>query len=453
MTDAVAAVDAAVIADPQPALAPAGLGYRRYALGLLLVVYILNFLDRQVINILVEPIRHDLHLADWQLGLMTGSVFAVFYTFLAIPIARGAERFSRPWILAGFMALWSGFTALCGITRTFPQLLLARLGVGFGEAGCTPSAHSMIADDTPQKDRSFALGFYAMGTPLGTLLGLAMGGVVADAWGWRAAFFVAGAPGIIVALIAALTLKEPRKRLAARNAETKAASAGFGETTRYLAAKPTFWLFSFAAAVFAFVGYGDNAFISSFFLRNHASEIAHLAAGFGLQSRGFTGIAIGLIGGLTGAVGSLLGGGVTDRAGAKNPKAFATLPAVIGLIWAPLFAIAILAPTAVTSLGLFIVPSVMATFWYGPIYGTVQSVAPPHMRSTAAALLLFIINIIGLGLGPLAFGAFSDFLAGPLGLGSAASIKWTLVASAAASLPAIALLLLARRTIERDLVS
>ena len=292
-----------------------------------------------------------------------------------------------------------------------------------------------------------------MGTPLGTLLGLAMGGrLVADAYGWRTAFFVAGAPGILVAVIAALTLREPRKRLAARAAQTRAASASLGQTMAYLAVKPTFWLFAFAAAILAFVGYGDNAFISSFYLRNHAPEVAHLAAGFGLQSRGFIGLAIGLVGGLTGAVGSLMGGRLTDRCGLWNAKAFATMPAVISLIWAPLFVLVILAPNALTSLAISFLPSLLGTFWYGPIYGTVQSVAPGNMRSTAAALLLFIINIIGLGLGPLAFGVFSDFLAGPRGPARRRG-GGTLVASALASLPAVGLLLLARRTIQRDLVS
>ncbi|MFI4974917.1 MAG: spinster family MFS transporter [Caulobacterales bacterium] len=451
MADAVAPED--VIAPlAAPAIVPAALGYRRYALGLLLVIYTLNFLDRQVVNILVEPIKHDLRLNDAEFGLIGGSAFAVFYTFLAIPIARAAERYSRPLILGGSLALWSGFTAVCGLTRTFPQLLAARLGVGFGEAGCVPSAHSMIADDTPQKDRSFALAFYSMGTPLGTLLGFAIGGIVADIWGWRTAFFVAGAPGLALALVAAFTLREPRRRLVARTV-AKPPSASFAQTMAYLFKTPTFWLVSFAAAISAFGGYGQNAFIAAFYLRNHAAEVAHLAAAVGLQSKGFLGLGLGVVGGLSGAFGSVLGGRLTDLAGARNIRAFATLPAIAGLLWAPFYVMAILAPSARLSIGLLIFPSILGTFWYGPIYGTVQSVVPPQMRATAAALLLFIINIIGLGLGPWCFGLFSDYLAGPLGMGSAVSIKLTLVISAAVALPSITLLVMARRTITRDIVS
>src|SRR5215469_13087298 len=173
------AVAGAEIDAPAPSIAPASLGYRRFALWLLILVYVVNFLDRQVVNIVAEKIKLDLHLTNADIGLVSGGVFAIFYTVLGIPIARAAERFSRPLILSGSMAIWSGFTVVCGLSANFGQLLLGRLGVGFGEAGCTPSAHSMIADDTPAQDRAYALSFYAMGTPLGAFLGFAIGGVVA----------------------------------------------------------------------------------------------------------------------------------------------------------------------------------------------------------------------------------------------------------------------------------
>ncbi len=432
---------------------PAPLAYRRYALGLLLVVYMLNFLDRQVVNILAEPIKKDLHLADWQIGAMSGIAFALLYTFLAIPIARAAERWSRPMIIAGSLTLWSGFTALCGASANFTQLCLARLGVGFGEAGCTPSAHSIIADDTPPKDRAFALAFYAMGTPLGSLIGLAMGGIVADAYGWRVAFMVAGAPGLLVALIVALTLREPRRRLVEHAARAKAAQASLAETVRYLAAKPTFWLVAFSAAISAFIGYGQAPFTASFFLRDHGPEVAALAAGFGWKSLTFIGIATGTVGGLAGAVGSVLGGKISDWATARDLRAFVTVPAIGGLIWAPLYCLAILAPSAKLSLLMLIAPSLLGTLWYGPVYAVAQGLVPPNMRATTAALLLFIINIVGLGLGPLFTGAVSDFLSAPERLGPAAGVQWALVITAAWAAPSIALSLLARRTIRADLVS
>ena len=457
MTDAVAPAVAPPIAAPTIAPAaewtPAPLAYRRYALGLLLVVYMLNFLDRQVVNILAEPIKKDLHLHDWQIGAMSGIAFALLYTFLAIPIARLAERVSRALIIAGSLTLWSGFTALCGVSQNFVQLCLARLGVGFGEAGCTPSAHSIIADDTPAKDRAFALAFYAMGTPLGSLIGLAMGGIVADAYGWRVAFFVAGAPGLLVAAIVALTLREPRRRLAARATQARAAQATFRETLRYLAAKPTFWLVAFSASISAFIGYGQAPFTASFFLRVHGPEVAALAAGLGWKSLTFVGVSIGLIGGTAGALGSVLGGKISDWATARDLRAYVTVPAIGGLIWAPLYCLAILAPTAKVSLLMLIAPSLLGTLWYGPVYAVAQSVVPPNMRATTAALMLFIINIVGLGLGPLFTGAMSDFLSAPQRLGSAGGVQWALIATTAFVAPSIALSLMARRTIRADLVS
>jgi MFS family permease len=169
--------------------------YRRYALTLLMVIYAVNMLDRQIVTILAEPMKIDLHLADWQLGAISGLAFAVFYTVLGIPVARLADRGDRAYTIAGSLALWSGFTMVCGLARTFPQLLLARLGVGVGEAGCTPPAHSLITEYSTREKRASALAFYSLGIPIGSLVGLAAGGLIADTLGWRAALALAGAPG------------------------------------------------------------------------------------------------------------------------------------------------------------------------------------------------------------------------------------------------------------------
>src|SRR5580704_789766 len=194
--------------DVRAAAAPLEAGPRRYVLALLMIAYTLSFLDRQVLSILIEPIEKDLHIKDTQMGLLTGPVFVIFYTFLGIPIAWLADRRSRPVIITACLALWSAFTALSGVATSFVPLALARLGVGFGEAGCNPSSHSLIADISRPDQRASGLAFYSMGVPIGTLLGLAMGGLVADAWGWRAAFMVAAAPGLLMALIIVLTVKE-----------------------------------------------------------------------------------------------------------------------------------------------------------------------------------------------------------------------------------------------------
>ena len=197
-----------------PAAAPYSRTYTRYAMWLLLGIYVVNFIDRSVINILAEPIKQDLKLADWQLGLMSGLAFAILYTFLGVPIARFAEHSHRPRIISIAAATWSGFTILCGVAGNFWQLLLFRGGVGVGVAGCTPPAHSLIVDYHPIEKRASALAFYSLGGAIGTLLGLVIGGLVYDAYGWRVSFMVAGLPGLVLGVLAFFTLREPRRMLA-----------------------------------------------------------------------------------------------------------------------------------------------------------------------------------------------------------------------------------------------
>ena len=446
------------VAVPDASQAPAealpfSRGYTRYAMWLLLGIYIVNFLDRQVINILAEPIKNDLGLTDTQLGLLSGLAFAVLYTFLGIPLARLAERRNRAFIIGGSVAVWSGFTALCGQAQSFVQLALCRVGVGIGEAGCTPPAHSLICDMVPKEKRASALAFYAMGTPLGGLMGLVLGGLVADAYGWRAAFLVAGAPGLIFAVLAFTTLKEPRRLIAHHAARVAAAQASFGETVRYLTAKPTFWFISAGASVKAFIGYGHAPFTASFFLRNHTDEIATLAAGFGLKSVGFLGLALGVLAGVGGALGSYLGGWIADKVGRSNLGNQMITPAIASLLAIPVYTAAILVDSAVLGLLLIGLNHFLASTWYGPVYGSTQTIAPLHMRATGAAILLFIVNLVGLGLGPLAVGALSDWLNTGLGLGSAEGVRWALVIAALFGVVSFVGFWLARRTLPRDAVS
>lgn len=428
-------------------------GYRRYAMVLLLLIYIMNFLDRQVVNILAEPMKNDLDLADWQIGLMSGFAFAIFYTFLGVPIARMAEHKNRPLIIAGALTAWSGFTALCGTAQNFVQLCLYRVGVGVGEAGCTPPAHSLIADYTPKEKRASALAFYSMGVPLGSLLGLAMGGIVADAYGWRVAFFVAGLPGILLAILAAVTLKETRSKLKADVEAAKANQPTFKQAMALLATKRTFWLIAFAAAIKAFIGYAHAPFTASFFLRNHAEETAALAATFNLQSVGFLGLAIGLISGLSGAFSSMLGGWMSDKAASKDVRNAMLAPALAALAGVPIYILAVTVDSALAALFILMFHYLIAYFWYGPVYATTQGIVPPHMRATAAAILLFIINLIGLGLGPLFTGILSDVFAGPMGMGSAEGVRWALIVSAATGVIPFVLFWMARKTIAQEMES
>lgn len=436
-----------------PAASPVSPRYRRYALSVLLVIYILNFLDRQIVAILAEPIKHDLGLADWQLGVMTGLAFAVFYTVLGIPIARLAETGNRPRIIASAAAVWSLFTIACGFTQNFVQLVLCRIGVGVGEAGCTPPAHSLISDYTPREKRASALAFYSLGTPIGGLVGMAMGGVIADLWGWRAAFLVAGAPGILMAIVAATTLSEPRRKLHADLAAQRAARPSFAEAMAEIRGKRTFWLIAFAAAIKAFIGYGAAAFLAPFFFRNHATELAGIAADFGLGVTGFLGIALGIVLGVTGAIGTFMGGYLADRYGTRDLRAYVAIPAVSTLMGIPFYVGGLLVDSAWLALFLFAFPPVLNTLWYGPGYAAVQGLVRPESRATATAVLLFLINLIGLGLGPLGVGAVSDLISGPMGLGTAEGVRWSLMIFIMFGAVASGLFWLARRTIREEMVS
>jgi MFS family permease len=271
-----------------------------------------------VLSILVEPIKNELHVGDTLMGLLTGPVFVIFYCFLGIPIAWLADRTSRPVIITVSLTLWSVFTALSGFVTSFVPLALARLGVGFGEAGCNPAAHSLISDMSTAEKRASGLAFYSMGVPIGTLLGLAMGGLIADAYGWRAAFMVAAAPGLVLALVIALTVKEtrPSKPFGAATLGRSLVQpfVDLVDTLKALASKPTFWFVAVGCGFSAFVGYAQLFFTASFFLRCHAPEVAQIAAGFGLKSKGFLGPALGVMTALGGLTGTLVGGQIADRA-------------------------------------------------------------------------------------------------------------------------------------------
>lgn len=453
MTDS-AAADASAQASTGTDAPPISDGYRRYAIGLLFFVYVFNFIDRQIVTILAEPIKRDLGLADWQLGLMTGTAFAIFYCTLGIPIARAAERRNRPWIIGLSLAAWSGFTALCGLAQTFWQLVAARIGVGVGEAGCTPPAHSLIADYTPREKRASAMALYSMGNPVGALIGVVVGGLVADAWGWRTAFLLVGAPGLLFAVLVIATLIEPRTRkaaIAARAALPAVPETSFLDVLKVLWGKRTFWYMAFAVSIVAFVGYGHAPFGASFFLRVHGEQIAALAAPLGLGPIGFVGLVLGIILGVSAGLGVFLGGVISDRFGASDLRAYMGIPAIALLFTVPLYTTAMLLPTFLPIIPLLAVNAVLVSLWQGPVYATVQGIAPTHMRATAASIFLFIANLVGLGLGPLAVGLVSDLLAGPFGMGSAEGVRWALIGSQFLVIPAFVLFWLARRTIREEM--
>lgn len=391
----------------------------RVTLWILLIVYIFNFIDRQIVNILAEPIARDLGLNDTQIGLMTGLAFALFYTVLGIPIARFADRAttSRPKLIAAALAIWSAMTALCGLAQNFSQLLLARIGVGVGEAGCTPPAHSLISDIVPPEKRSSALAFYSLGIPVGTLMGMIIGGMLADFVGWREAFVIVGVPGVVLALVVWFVLKDPRHADAAAilRGKNQPAALPLGKALREVMGSRAFVLLLCAGSAASFLAYGKTTWTTIFFQRTHD------------LTPGQVGLWFGLIGGVGGIFGTWLGGYLADRFGAVNRRHVLSAPAIGMALAVPIALLAYQAPSWPLALVLLFIPTVFNSFYYGPTYSAAQGLVPLRARAIAAASLLFFQNLIGLGLGPLFFGMLSDLLQPAYG---AESVRYVLYGAA-----------------------
>lgn len=363
---------------------------------MLLLAYVFNFVDRQIVGILAPAIKADLALTDTQLGLLGGLAFALLYTTLGIPVARLADRASRVWIITASLAVWSAFTAACGLATGFPQLFLARLGVGVGEAGGTAPAYSLIADYYPRAQRARALAVYSLGIPIGGACGILFGGLAASAVDWRFAFFAVGGAGLLVAPLLRLTVADPpRGRF---DPPATSAAPGLGAVLAMLARKPSFWGLSLGAASAATLSYGLNFWLPSFFIRSFGLSLTQTAWPFAGQL---------LLGGCTGI---WFGGWIVDRLAATRPAAYAVVPAICLLVAIPFYAAAVLAPDIVVAGVLALVPQALGVVWLGPIIAAVQQLVPAAARSTASAAFLFVNNLIGLGCGTFVFGALSDAL-------------------------------------------
>jgi MFS family permease len=409
---------------------------RAYVLTMLVIVYVFNFLDRQIVTILAEPIKVDLGLNDTQIGLMTGLAFAIFYTVLGIPIARLADRANRVSIISVALVIWSGMTALCGAAQNFVQMLVARIGVGVGEAGCSPPAHSLIADYYPPEKRASALSIYALGIPIGSILGLLAGGWIAEFYGWRMAFFIVGVPGIALALLVKLTVPEPIRGMSDGAAAGSGESLSLGETLRALAKNRTMVHIAMGGALTSFVGYGLGQWLPAFFIRIHGLGIAETATYFGLAL------------GVASAIGTFLGGTLADRLGRRDRRMYAWLPAGGVLLAFPFYVAALISGNPYLAIAILVAPSLLNSLWLGPAFGTIQNLAPMRMRALASAILLFILNIIGLGFGPFLVGVLSDLLSGRFGHDS---LRYAILIATGAYFWAGAHFLLAARTIREDL--
>ncbi|WP_247872518.1 MFS transporter [Azospirillum sp. TSO35-2] len=410
----------------------------------------LNFLDRQVVNILAEPIKQEFSLSDTELGILTGLAFAIFHATLTLPMAWLADRGNRVVVIAGSMAAWSLATVFSGLSSGFAQLLAARMLVGIGEAGGIAPAHALIADSVSKRRRATAIAFFSAGIPLGGLLGMALGGLVLDAHGWRTAFIVAGAPGFVLAPLMLLTLRDPKR--SGGTAAPAEPPVPFAEALREIVSKKAFLLVAAAGAAMTFVNFGQAAFIASFFFRAHGEALGAMAAvlgtalGTAMGAAALLGLALGLIKGGTGVVGALAGGWMTDRIDGDGYRAYATLPAIAAIVRIPLFTMALLTPDARVAFTLL-----AAHFLVGGVGGiggfaAVQGLVRPRVRATAAAVYGLGINLVGLGLGPLAVGLASDAFR-TSGLGAVEGLRWALIASSVPMLLVAALNWRARRLI------
>lgn len=407
---------------------------RAYVLFILVVFYTFNFIDRQIIGILAVPIKTDLGLSDSELGLMGGLAFALFYTGLGIPVAMLADRFSRTWIMTAALVIWSGMTAASGLATNFWQLFAARLGVGVGEAGGVAPAYSLISDYFPPSHRARAIGVFSFGIPIGSATGIVFGGIIASMIDWRWAFFIVGLAGIVFAPVFRMTVKEPlRGQYDRQRSDTQAPNLKLILVT--LVNKPSFWLLSLGASCSSMIGYGKFFWLPSFFVRSYNLTLLNASLFYG---------AILLIGGLIGIWG---GGWLGDRFGQRRHSQYARIPAIAFVLSVPFSVLALLSPTLTLAFFLFLVPTALGMAWLGPVISTIQHLVRPDMRAAASAIFLFIINLIGIGLGTYAIGALSDALTIQFG---EESLRYSILAGTGFYIIGAALFLLAARWLQRD---
>lgn len=402
-------------------------GYRTYVLGSLLLVYVFNFIDRTIINILTEPIKMSFGVEDWQMGLLGGPAFAILYTFLGIPIARLSERKSRVLIIAAAVAFWSLMTVLCGFATTFLILFLFRIGVSVGEAGCTPPAQSLIADYFKPSSRATAVSIYALGVPLGGMFASIFGGFVAGnlsgeniastlsnwgwTWalnlidwtqveGWRVAFTVVGIPGLILGLLVWLTVKEPPRGYSdpPELQRQPGEQTSFLQVIRILLGKPTYVHVVLGATIASFIGYGVGQFTTSFLIRTHGLTIQQAALLFGI------------ILGVMAAIGVFLSGYLSDKWAKRYPNSLSWLPAIGMSVSVPFYVLGYWADNLWIALPCLMVAALINYFYLGPMYAVSSGVVDSRMRATAVALTLFTVNLLGYGLGPPIIGALSTAL-------------------------------------------
>ncbi len=430
--------EGALAVDGRPARAARW--YAGYVLALLSLAYAVNVMDRAVLAVLLESIKHTFHTTDTQQGFLGGMAFALFYATLGIPIAAVADRTSRRNVLAVCALLWSAMTALCGMASTFPLLVAARVGTAVGEAGGTPPSHALISDYFPLSTRATALSLYALGVPLGTMLGNLLGGWGNELYGWRTAFMLVGTPGVVVALLVFLTIREPMRGQADVGVldVAKLATPRLSVALGYLWKQASFRHMCLAAGLHSLVWYAGSTLNAAFLHRTHG------------MTSGEAGSWLALFAG-TGAVGTFLGGYLCDRMSVRtgDRRWYMWLPGYATLVMVPFQFSSYLADSLWVMVPSFVVMVILGSMFFGPSFAMSQGLAPVRMRARATSLVLFIQTLVGLGLGPLVVGMISDYL--KPSIGDAQGLRYGLVSVGVVNLWAAFHYFRAARTVREDL--
>jgi len=410
-------------------------GYKWYVLAILTIVYAFNFIDRQILVILQEPIKAELVLTDTQLGLLTGLAFAALYVILGIPIARLADISNRKNIITTSMVVWSGMTAVSGMASNFVHLMLARIGVGIGEAGCSPPAHSIISDYFPPKKRATALSIYSTGIYIGIIVGYIVGGLIAKAYGWRIAFYAIGIPGVLFALFFYFAVREPIKGQM-DEADLSADNPSLAEVIQTLLKKKTFIFIALAAGFQAFGNYGVGNFLPSFLQRVHGLDIAT------------AGVVLGLSTGIGGGVGTFFGGYLADRFRSRDMRWYLWIPILAGLLGILINVVMFFSNTVPVVLAATFLSGALTAVYLGPTIAISHSLVNAKMRAFTSSILFFVLNLIGLGFGPLVIGMVSDALIPQFG---DMSLRWAFCTVFVTTIIALALLYFGSRSYLKDL--
>jgi MFS family permease len=390
---------------PHAASASFSPAYRSYVLGVLFLGYVVNVMDRGVLSLLLESIRHEFTLTDRQLGFLSGLPFALFYSTLGIPIAALADRSIRRNVLAACCALWSAATAACGMAVNFTTLVAARAATAVGEAGGTPPSHSLISDYFPRAKRATALSIYALGVPVGTMLGNLIGGWGNDLVGWRMTFILVGVPGLLVALLVWATVREPPRGLSELHVAKAVSAPPLLEVVKFLWSYASFRHMCLAAGLHSVVWYAGSQLNAVFFQRSHGMSAGEAGSWLALFA-------------LIGAVGTLFGGLLSDRISAhKNDRRwYMWVPGIATLAMVPFQFTSYLSNDLRIVIPSFCVMIVFASMFFGPSFAVSQSLATLRTRAVATSLLLFVQTFVGLGLGPYVAGVISEYLKPTVGI-------------------------------------